>query len=94
MDVREARVMQVCQLVLQNIFKKIITEKKYYGKNVIVSPLTNTYVHLYMNHVSGHFAFLKSVWRATREIQMSNINFNFLDTKFTAYRYNLSYCKF
>lgn len=25
--VREARVMQVCQLVLQNIFKKIIAEK-------------------------------------------------------------------
>lgn len=43
--VREARVMQVCQLVLQNIFKKIIAEKIYYGKEFLYILLP---IHMYI----------------------------------------------
>lgn len=59
--------MQVCKMVLKNIFKKIITVKNITVKNKInfVYPLTHTYVHIYNQNVSGIFAFLKSVWRAS-----------------------------
>lgn len=76
-----------------DIIWKIMYVRKDTCKNnyfIVHLYLTNQVIdHVYVNHVSKNFAFLKSVWRAHVKFKCQIINFNFLDTKFTAYRYKI-----